>query len=652
MRVKQLFCVIIVITLFSSVCFAGDFSFTGGLTDVNQVQYFTLTVASGSKVVIQSYSYGGGTNVAGAQIQRGGFDPAIALFHGTSSSATLYNTGDDEYGCAQGVRDSVSNVCYDVYWEATSQLTEASGAVVTFEPGIYVLALTNYGNFANGVTLGDSFSNTGSAFTCAGVARTVVAGAFTDCLGSARDGHWALDIRGVENVQVGIVKPQLIVTAADVTRTYGDANPLFTGDIVGLQVGDAITATYASTANAISAVGTYAIVPSLVDSAGKLGNYDVVLNNGTLTISPTPLSVVAANATRTAGLLNPAFTGTIIGVKNDDSISASYATTATVTSAVGTYAIIPAVLDPIGKLSNYKVVSTSGTLTITGAAAAVSVFPTAGSGASQVFQFTYSDQAGFAAITSARMLFDKGTGGVSACAVLYTPSTKSLQVINDNGIGWGVAGQLGTVGTLQNSQCSIDLSGSKAVGTGNNLTLSIATNFKSSFAGTRNVYSLAADRFGSPGYQIRGTWTVPPNPPSALSAVGVKGSNSTMFQFSYSEPSGFAAINSTRAVIGNLSGVNTCAVLYTPATQSIQVINDNGIGWGAAGKLGAPGSLQNGECTIDLSASSAVGSGNILEVNLAITFKPSFIGTKNIFIWAQSKFNLNSGFQARGTWVL
>src|SRR5206468_6143679 len=143
MRVKQLLGVVIAITLFSAVCSAGDFSFAGNFTNVNQVQYFTFTVTSGSTVAIQSYSYGGGTNSAGAKILRGGFDPSITLFVGTGSAAPIYKAGDDEYGCQQGTRDTVSKVCYDVFWQRTSQPADPNNDVVAFEPGTYTIALTN-----------------------------------------------------------------------------------------------------------------------------------------------------------------------------------------------------------------------------------------------------------------------------------------------------------------------------------------------------------------------------------------------------------------------------------------------------------------------------------------------------------------------------
>ena len=65
--------------------------------------------------------------------------------------------------------------------------------------------------------------------------------------------------------------------------------------------------------------------------------------------------MAAADATRVYGDPNPAFTGTITGIKNGDNITATYSTTATAASPVGTYPITPALVDPTNKLGNYTV---------------------------------------------------------------------------------------------------------------------------------------------------------------------------------------------------------------------------------------------------------------------------------------------------------
>ncbi len=156
----------------------------------------------------------------------------------------------------------------------------------------------------------------------------------------------------------------LSVAAANASRLYGDANPLFAGTITGIKNSDAITATYASVADPTSSVGTFAIVPTLVDPTAKLGNYSVLSSNGLLTVSPAPLSVAGTNAIRIYGDPNPAFSGTITGIKNSDNITATFASAATATSPIGTYPITPSLVDPTAKLGNYSVTSINGTLTV------------------------------------------------------------------------------------------------------------------------------------------------------------------------------------------------------------------------------------------------------------------------------------------------
>jgi len=168
-----------------------------------------------------------------------------------------------------------------------------------------------------------------------------------------------------------ITPAPLPVAAANASRPYGTPNPALTGTLSGVLGTDNITAAYATSATFDSPVGAYAIVPSLADPASRLSNYAVASTNGTLTIGPATLTVAAANATRSYGVANPAFSGTLTGVLNGDNISASYSTTATVANSIGPYPIAPALIDPDGKLANYSVSTTGGTLTIAPAALSV-----------------------------------------------------------------------------------------------------------------------------------------------------------------------------------------------------------------------------------------------------------------------------------------
>jgi len=169
----------------------------------------------------------------------------------------------------------------------------------------------------------------------------------------------------INNATLTISPAPLTVTAANAARLYGDSNPAFTGTITGLKNGDNIIATFGSSAVATSPIGSYAITAVLSDPTNKLGNYSVTINNGVLVVNPAPLSVTAADASMVYGDPVPALSGTITGIKNGDTITATYSTTATSASAVGTYPIVPALTDGgTGTLANYTVTPTNGTLTI------------------------------------------------------------------------------------------------------------------------------------------------------------------------------------------------------------------------------------------------------------------------------------------------
>jgi hypothetical protein len=161
----------------------------------------------------------------------------------------------------------------------------------------------------------------------------------------------------------------LSVRADNQSRTYGATNPVFSGTITGLQNGDDITATYATTATESSPMGDYPITPTLVDPSGKLSNYAVSSTDGTLTVERATLTVTADPQSRAYGAANPTLTATITGFVNGHTLVSgvtgepALATTATPGSDVGSYAIVPAV----GSLSaaNYSFSFVNGTLDVT-----------------------------------------------------------------------------------------------------------------------------------------------------------------------------------------------------------------------------------------------------------------------------------------------
>ncbi|MGA2865253.1 MAG: MBG domain-containing protein [Verrucomicrobiota bacterium] len=166
-----------------------------------------------------------------------------------------------------------------------------------------------------------------------------------------------------------LVPPLLVVTADNQSRVYGTANGVLTGSLTGVRDRDDITASFTTTADASSGVGTYPIVPVLNDPAGKLTNYTVSVTNGVLTVIPAPLTVQANNQSRLYGQANPAFTATCTGFVNGDtpaSLSSPpvLTTPATAADSPGNYPIhVGGAASP-----NYALNFVDGTLTILPAA--------------------------------------------------------------------------------------------------------------------------------------------------------------------------------------------------------------------------------------------------------------------------------------------
>jgi hypothetical protein len=163
-----------------------------------------------------------------------------------------------------------------------------------------------------------------------------------------------------QTVQITVDKATLTVTAADANRAYGSPNPIFSATAAGGVNSDTFSFTESTTATLSSPVGTYPIVP--VATGTNLASYNVVYVNGTLTVGKATLTVTAGSASRAYGSPNPAFSASAVGAVNGDTFSFTESTTATTSSPVGTYPIVP--LATGANLANYNVVYVSGTLTV------------------------------------------------------------------------------------------------------------------------------------------------------------------------------------------------------------------------------------------------------------------------------------------------
>ncbi len=252
------------------------------------------------------------------------------------------------------------------------------------------------------------------SFTGAGA---VVVEAYTNASGNYGSGSLTANIN--------VNKAALTVTASNATRVYGAANPTFTGTVTGAVNGDTFTETFSTTATASSAVGSYPITPTVTGT--HLSDYTVTTTNGALTVTKAALKVTANNFSRAYGAANPTFTGTVTGMVNGDTFTESFSTTATTTSAVGTYPITPTAAGT--HLSDYTVTTTNGTLTVSAAISTTTLTASASAIiAGQPVTFTATVQSGTTLVPSGTVNFYNGTtllgpGAVTNGVATFTTST-------------------------------------------------------------------------------------------------------------------------------------------------------------------------------------------------------------------------------------
>ncbi|WP_281175964.1 beta strand repeat-containing protein [Edaphobacter aggregans] len=132
---------------------------------------------------------------------------------------------------------------------------------------------------------------------------------------------------------------------------FSNGNPLGTATLTGG------TATYSTTT---LPPGTNAITASY----GGDSNFTAATASAvSVTVGSNVLNVTAKDASRMYGAPNPTFTGSITGAQNGDTFTESFTTTATLTSAPGTYSIVPSASGT--NLAQYQVSVTNGKLTVT-----------------------------------------------------------------------------------------------------------------------------------------------------------------------------------------------------------------------------------------------------------------------------------------------
>ena len=179
-----------------------------------------------------------------------------------------------------------------------------------------------------------------------------------------------------------------------------------------------------------------------------------------------------------------------------------------------------------------------------------------------------------------------------------------------------------------------------------NLLVTVPANLSTSFRSANLLLpgrSISVTQDGAPSS------TVPlPNPPSPPAGSGA----TQTFSFTFFEPNGVTNLDVVNVLVNNfLDGRFACYLAYVRSINVLYLVNDAGDGLLPGVVLdGSPQSLANGQCAIDIPASSASTTFGVLTLTLRIGFEPSFAGNKVVYQAARDLNGNNSGWVQQGVW--
>ncbi len=107
----------LMLAAFAAPGFSNSFSFIGNFVRDNDIAMFEFTMFSADTVTLQTWSYGGGFNDRGEQVDSGGFEPVLQVYNKPSGAANgptffpgLYSS------CGPNNTDpGRHDACFDIY---------------------------------------------------------------------------------------------------------------------------------------------------------------------------------------------------------------------------------------------------------------------------------------------------------------------------------------------------------------------------------------------------------------------------------------------------------------------------------------------------------------------------------------------------------
>jgi len=370
-------------------------AYVGGLVGVNYNNTLRDSYATGSVT---------GSNAVGGLVGSNSNGSIVASFFATSdANGNAINTGLNVAGNAGGSIDGYSGgktwnqlTTLSTFTDAGWNIDDKGGTGLTWRMYeghtspllrgfLKSLTVTATVSGADKTYDGTGISGTTSSYTVGGTPNSnlVLGSSLTYATASTNAGTYTtgnggIAIGGLYSTQQGydiaytatgsitITPASLTVTASDAGKTYGSTASLNGYSVSGLIGGDTVSGVTLSSGGsaATAGVGRYAIGASGASGSG-LSNYVIRYVDGSLTVDPATLRIVATDANKTYGSSLGLSGYTVSGLLNGDAVSGVDLSSAgsAATASVGTYAIGASGATGAG-LSNYVIRYVDGSLRV------------------------------------------------------------------------------------------------------------------------------------------------------------------------------------------------------------------------------------------------------------------------------------------------
>ncbi len=284
-------------------------------------------------------------------------------------------------------------------------------------------------------------------------------------------------------------------------------------------------------------------------------------------------------------------------------------------------------------------------------------------GQTQTFTAVYRDPNGYANITSARFTVGTAAAGLN---IYYNAAQNKIFVANDTNTGFvyssanlmGDAPSAGTGVVAENKWAFVNLSDSKVVRAGNDVTLTLSITPKATLIKSNPVMLSASDASGAKAaWKTLGNWVIakistsnlpPENLTLTTSAVNEPHSFCTVFR----DGNGAADLRFIKILVGSSINEPSLQAQYDPLTNRVSLFDDAGTGIvNPEGALvGSNVVIENSQGSLNAGAMSVTRSRDEIALTWAITPKSGFSGPKKIFSFSSDGQGAEDGWDESAQW--